>query len=179
MTRLSFALLPLLVLAACGDAPEPQETPLETDAVDDAFVGTYALYAVDDKPLPGNVGQENGCQVQLSDGNLKLSDDAFYKLDVLARTVCEDENDEANTIDRTTSEGPFVVEGSEIRFSKEVVDDTEVEEEGAETDEAEPEEEEVPDLFNADAFAGTGVLRDTLLTVQLTDDLTTLTFVKE
>ena len=55
MTRFAFALLPALLLAACGTEEPPetvQETPLEAAAVPDSVAGTYALYAVDGAPLP-------------------------------------------------------------------------------------------------------------------------------
>ncbi len=205
MTRFALCLLPLLALAACGpdtDAPPAvKEIPLDEDAVPDSVAGTYTLYAVNEAPLPGRVGERDGCEVDLTEGTIKLGTDALYTLDVLSRTVCEDENDEANMIDRATSEGPFVmgrfeadslaarVDSLEIRFSREITRDEEPEEaDGTAADDpaaddpdavAEAEDEAQPDLFDAAAFEGTGVLRDTLLTVRLADDATTLTFVKE
>lgn len=175
---LLLALLPLLVLAACrtgestDEPPEAaQETPAEAAATTDDVAGTYRLVEVDDAPLPGAVGYVDECAVELTEGRLDLKGDATYALDVLARAVCDpDESAEAQMHDRAMSEGPYTVEGAELRFGPEV---TRVDEDGA--DEA----GEGEDLFNTAAFAGRGSVRDTLLTVYLTDDLTTLTFVRE
>ena len=197
MTRTALCLLPLLVLAACGpdEAPAPVPVVVDEAAVPDSIVGLYNLYAVDEAPLPGRVGERDGCQVDLTEGTITLGTNAFYTLDVLSRTVCEDENDEANRIDRATSEGPFVLEAAgvdtlSLRFSREVAEAEETEAasddgaadgeaSGEASDEAEAEAEKEPDLFDAAAFAGTGVLRDTLLTIRLADDATTLTFVRD
>lgn len=174
------ALLPLLALAACrpseptDEPPESvQETPLEAAAVADSVAGTYRLHAVNGEPLPGAVGQEDECEVQLSEGRLTLGTDALYSLDVLARAVCgSDEDEEAQMVDRALGEGPFVVEGFEVRFGPEVTRVDEDEDDAAVATEAD-------DLFDTATFAGIGTIRDTLLTVRLSDDFTTLTFAKE
>lgn len=168
---LRFALPVLLFLAACGGADEPpdpaQDAPAEPAATMDSVAGTYRLWQVDDAPLPGAVGSVDECAVELTEGRLRLNPNATYKLDVLARAVCDpDEEAGAAMVDRALSEGPYTVSGSEIRFGSEV---TRIYDE---------EDEPEPDLFNTAAFAGEGTLSDTLLIVHLTDDLTTLTFVK-
>ena len=169
-------LLPLLVLAACrtdestDEPPETvQETPTEAAATADDVAGTYRLLEVDDAPLPGAVGYVDECAVQLTEGRLELKGDATYALDVLARAVCDPDADaDAQMLDRAMSEGPYTVEGAELRFGPEV---TRVEEDGAEEGEE--------DLFDTATFAGRGSVRDTLLSVVLSDDVTTLTFVRE
>lgn len=170
-------LSPLLVLlTACRpsettDAPPEsvQETPLEAAVTADSVAGTYRLWQVDEAPLPGAVGYVDECAVQLTEGKLDLKADATYTLDVLARAVCDpDDESGAEMVDRAMSEGPYTLEGFEVRFGPDV---TRVHEEAGGEGE--------PDLFDTAAFAGEGTLRDTLLTVRLTDDLTTLTFVKE
>lgn len=167
---LRFALPVLLLLAACGGAEEPpapaQDTP-EPVATADAVAGTYHLWQIDDAPLPGAVGYVDECAVELTEGRLRLAPDGTYELDVLARAVCDpDEEAGAAMVDRAMSEGPYAVAGSGLRFGAEV---TRIYDEEAERE---------PDLFNTAAFAGEATLRDTLLTVPLTDGLTTLTFVK-
>ena len=178
MRRLPLLALPfLLALAACrpsettDEPPESiQETPLEAAVTTDSLAGTYRLWQVDEAPLPGAVGYVDECAVELTEGHLDLKADATYTLDVLARAVCDpDEEAGAEMVDRAMSEGPYTVEGFEVRFGPDV---TRIHEEDAEG-------EDEPDLFNTAAFAGTGALRDTVLTVRLTDDLTTLTFVRE
>lgn len=174
--RCLLLLFPLL-LAACrpsentDEPPESvQETPLEAAVTSDDVAGTYRLWQVDEAPLPGAVGYVDECAVQLTEGTLDLKGDATYTLDVLARAVCDpDAEAGAMDVDRAIVEGSYTLEGFEVRFGEEV---THVDEDG--DDEAEDE-----DLFNTDAFAGEGTVRDSLLTVRLTDDLTTLTFVKD
>ena len=195
---LALALLLTLSLAACRpdestqEPPESvQETPAEAAVSTEAVAGTYRLIAVNENPLPGRAGAVDECEVQLSEGRLTLDADATYDLDLLARAVCDEEEDEeAQMMDRATSEGVYTVEGFELRFGPSVT-------------EAEPEEyeesargnsvggsaaeelagEEIlprePELYDAEQFAGLGVLRDSLLTVRLDDDLTTFSFVKE
>lgn len=191
--RLCFALLLTFALAACGtdeSTQEPpasvQETPAEGAVSTEAVAGTYRLVAINENPLPSRVGQMDECEVQLSEGRLKLDADAKYKLDVLARAVCDPEEDEeAQMMDRATSEGPYTVEGFELRFNTAVTVMDETEDDGAEEavedaiDETDAEANETPELYDAEQFAGVGTLRDTLLTVRLPDDLTTLSFVKE
>ncbi len=172
-------LLPLLALAACGrgteDPPESvHESPVEAAVVPKEVVGTYRLVAVNDEPLPHGVGMADECEVQLSRGTLMLGADALYDLDVLARAVCGDGEDDAYTMDRASSEGPFTVEGFEVRFNQAV---TRVDEEEGFDDDQE-EDVPMPDLYDASAFAGTGTLRDGTLTVRV-DDLTTFTFERE
>jgi hypothetical protein len=191
-------LLPLLLAACRPDEPtqEPpesaQESPQEAAVSTEAVAGTYALVAVNDEPLPGAVGAMDECEVQLAEGTLDLSADAEYALDLLARAVCDDEEDDlAQLMDRATSEGPYTVEGFEVRFGPAVTDpdpeafEDRVSEELTEDDledareDALDEVEEGPELYDAEAFAGRGTLRDSLLTVRLDDGLTTLSFVKE
>lgn len=168
---LRYALPVLLLLAACGGTDEPpapavQDAP-EPVVTADAAAGAYHLWQIDDAPLPGAVGYVDECAVELTEGRLRLSPDGTYELDVLARAVCDpDEEAGAAMVDRAMSEGPYAVSGSGIRFGSEV---TRIYDEEAERE---------PDLFNTAAFAGEATLRDTLLTVPLTDGLTTLTFVK-
>ena len=196
--RLALSALALLLLfSACrsdDSAQEPtegaQEAPIEAAAVAEEMVGTWTLTAVNDEPLPGTVGSDEGCAVQLSEGTIELGVDALYELDVLARATCGD--DEAERMDRATAVGPFRVQGFELFFNDEVTraDHTawqdRVTEEIIEREEEELEEEaeegaaeDTPDLYDTESFVGTGVVRDTLLTVRLSDDLTTLTFVKD
>ncbi len=192
MLRLPLFLVLLLALAACSagteEPPESvQESPIEAAVVPEAVVGTYRLVAINDEPLPHGVGTADECEVQLSKGTLLLGADALYDLDVLARAVCG-EDGEAQRIDRATSEGPFTVEGFEVRFNRAVTEaDPEAWEDRASEELAESEmeddleddlEEEEPDLYDAALFAGRGTLRDTTLTVRV-DDLTTFTFVRE
>lgn len=183
MRRALFVVLPFLLLIACGPGPEApadsdQETPGDVTAVPDSVVGTYRLVAVDDEPLPGGVGMVDECEVQLSRGTITLGDDARYTLDVLARALCDaDEPEEAQIVDRATSEGPFTVDSVEIRFISALMEA----ESAADTpdDEGEEDEEmEEPDLYDAALFSGTGTLRDTTLTVRI-DEATTLTFTRE
>jgi hypothetical protein len=126
--------------------------------------------------------------VQLSEGHLTLDADATYDLDVLARAVCDAEEDaEAQLMDRATSEGVYTVEGFELRFGPAVTPVEEgayedrLSEELVEDDleEATEDADATPELYDAGQFAGLGVLRDSLLTVRLDDELTTLSFVKE
>ncbi len=176
----AFVLVPLLALAACRTdestqaPPESvQEAPEEAAASTEAVAGADHLAAVDDEPLPGGVGMVDECEVQLSEGRIDLGADARYRLDLLARAVCDDEEDEeAQLMDRATSEGPYTVEGFEVRFGAAVTRGAEEEAEGEG-------EAAMPPLYDASAFAGRGTLRDSLLTVRLDDGLTTLSFVKE
>lgn len=145
----------------------------------DSVLGTYRLIAVDDEPLPGGVGMVDECEVQLSRGSITLRDDARYKLDVLARAMCdEDEPEEAQMMDRATSEGPFTVDSVAIRFISAIEEADSMADEPETEEGMEDEEMEEPDLFDAALFSGTGTLRDTMLTVRL-DDVTTLTFARE
>ncbi len=179
---LSLALL-LPLTAACGPGTEEppesvQETPMEAAVVPDDVVGTYRLVGVNGEPLPRGVGSVDECEVQLSRGTILLGADARYTLDVLARAVC-DADEEAQRLDRSTSEGPFTVEGFDIRFNSAVTEVVEDEESEMGEDELlEDEEMEEPDLFDASLFAGTGTLRDSTLTI-LVDELTTFTFARE
>ncbi len=193
---LALALVLTLTLAACRpDEPtqEPpesvQETPAEAAVSTEAVAGTYRLVGINENPLPGRVGAMDECEVQLSEGRLTLDADATYDLDVLARAVCDAEEDaEAQLMDRATSEGVYTVQGFELRFgpavtpvneedfedrlSEEVIED--------DIDEAMEEADATPELYDAEEqFAGVGVLRDSLLTVRLDDQATTLSFVKE
>lgn len=190
-------MLPLLLTACGADEPtqEPpesvQESPEEAAVSTEAVAGTYALVAVNEQPLPGAVGTMDECEVQLSEGTLELSADAEYALDLLARAVCDaEEDEEAQLMDRATSEGPYTVEGFEVRFGPAVTDadpeawEDRASEELTEDDiedevEEEVEDVETPELYDASQFAGMGTLRDSLLTVRLDDGLTTLSFVKE
>ena len=191
-------MLPLLLGACRPDEPtrEPpdsvQESPDEAAVSTESVAGTYALVAVNDEPLPGAVSTADGCEVQLAEGTLDLGADAEYALDVLARAVCDPEEDEeAQLMDRATSEGPYTVEGFEVRFGSAVTDadleawEDRLSEEYTEDDVEEATEDvvgedvETPELYDATTFAGMGVLRDSLLTVRLEDGLTTLSFVKE
>ena len=176
----AFVLVPLLALAACRtdestqEPPESvQESPEEAAVSTEAVAGTYRLVDVNGEPLPGGVGMVDECEVQLSEGRIDLGADARYRLDLLARAACDDEEDEeVQLMDRATSEGPYTVEGFEVRFGPAV---TRVTEEEAEAEG----EAAMPALYDASAFAGWGTLRDSLLTVRLEDGLTTLSFVKE
>jgi hypothetical protein len=191
-------MLPLLIAACRPDesTQEPpdsvQESAAEAAVSTDAVAGTYALVAVNDEPLPGAVagadGVAAGCEVQLAGGTLDLGADAEYALDVLARAACDDER--AELMDRATSEGPYTVEGFELRFGTAVTDadyaawEDRVSEELVEDDLEDAREDALgedaaEELYDAGAFAGRGTLRDSLLTVRLDDGLTTLSFVKE
>lgn len=180
------ALVLTLALAACGTDTPTQEPPDSAQdslaASADAVTGTYRLHAINETPLPGRIGSVDECEVQLSEGRLTLDADASYKLDVLARAVCDEEEDEeAQMMDRATGEGPYTVQGFELRFSPApVASDDEVDPSAALDEDAMDEAADgTPELYNAKQFAGTGTLRDTLLTVRLADDATTLSFVKE
>ncbi|MEM1041140.1 MAG: hypothetical protein AAGI91_00780 [Bacteroidota bacterium] len=186
MRTAALLLLPVL-LAACRpvegtqEPPESvQESPAEAAVVPDDVVGTYRLVAVNEEALPGGVGAVDECEVQLSRGTITLRADARYELDVLARAVCDpDEPEDAQMVDRATSEGPFTVEGSDIRFNSAVTEIIEDEEnEMGEDEMLDDEEPEEPDLFDASLFAGTGSVSTSTLTI-LVDGLTTLTFERE
>ena len=192
---LALALVLTLALAACRpeeptqEPPESvQETPAEAAVSTEAVAGTYRLVAVNETPLPARASAVDECEVQLSEGRLTLTADAAYDLDVLARAVCDAEEDaEAQLMDRAMSEGVYTVQGFELRFgpavtpveegafedrlSEEVIED--------DLEEATEDADATPELYDAGQFAGTGVLRDSLLTVRLDDELTTLSFVKE
>jgi hypothetical protein len=193
--RSCLALALTLSLAACGtdestqEPPESvQETPTEAAVSTEAVAGTYRLVAVNEEPLPARAGAVDECEVQLSEGSLTLTADAEYDLDVLARAVCDaEEDEEAQMMDRATSEGVYTVQGFELRFGPAVtpVEEGAYEDRLAEElveddlEEAMEDADATPELYDAGQFAGTGVLRDSLLTVRLDDELTTLSFVKE
>lgn len=193
--RSCFALVLILSLplAACRpdestqEPPESvQETPEEMAVTTDEVAGTYRLVAVNEEPLPSRVGAVDECEVQLTEGRLQLGADANYALDVLARAVCDAEEDaEAQLMDRATSEGPYTVQGFEVRFGLAVTPVNEgayedrLSEEVVEDDPQATEELEAHELYDATQFTGVGALRDSLLTVRLEDGLTTLSFVKE
>lgn len=199
LAPLAVVLVPLLALAACRpdestqEPPESvQESPDEAAVSTEAVAGTYRLVAVNDEPLPGGVGMVDECEVQLSEGAIELTADADYHLDLLARAVCdEEEAEEAQLMDRATSEGPYTVEGFEVRFgpavtraNEEAWEDRAAEElteseREEEMEEAMAGEPATPELYDASTFAGRGTLRDSLLTVRLEDGLTTLSFMKE
>lgn len=201
-------ILPLL-LGACrpeestSEPPESvQETPEEAAVSTEAVAGTYRLVAVNEDPLPGGVGTMDECAVVLAEGTLALGADADYVLDMLAVADCGDD-DPAPLTERTVAEGPYTVEGFEVRFGSAVTDadpaayEDRVSEEmvggsaaeqlaGGEVDEGEMEGEvetmeegAMPALFDVSDFAATGTLRDSLLTLRLDETLTTLSFVKE
>jgi hypothetical protein len=201
-------ILPLL-LGACRpeegtqEPPESvQETPEEAAVSTEAVAGSYRLVAVNDESLPGGVGTMDECAVALADGVLDLDADADYTLGLLAFADCGDD-DPAPLTERSVVEGPYTVEGFEVRFGAAVTDadpaafEDRLSEElvggsaaeqltGEEVDEGEMEGEDetveegaMPALFDISEFAATGVLRDSLLTVRLDEGLTTLSFVKE
>lgn len=203
-----FLILPLL-LGACrpeestSEPPESvQETPEEAAVSTEAVAGAYRLVAVNEDPLPGGVGTMDECAVVLTEGTLALGADADYVLDVVAAADCGDD-DPAPLTERAVAEGPYTVEGFEVRFGAAVTDadlaayEDRVSEEmvgesageqlaGEEVDEGEMdgeaeamEEGTMPALFDVSDFAATGTLRDSLLTLRLDETLTTLSFVKE
>ena len=209
--RSSFAVLLILplLLGACRpeegtqEPPESvQETPEEAAVSTEAVAGSYRLVAVNDEPLPGGVGTMDECEVVLTEGALALGAEADYVLDVVATADCGDD-DPAPLAERSVAEGPYTVEGFEVRFGAAVTDadpaafEDRLSEEGVggsaaeqlvgeEVDEGEMEGEDetmeegtMPALFDLSDFAATGVLRDSLLTVRLDESLTTLSFTKE
>lgn len=208
-SRLATLLILPLLLGACRpeestqEPPESvQETPEEAAVSTEAVAGTYRLVAVNEDPLPGGVGTMDECAVVLTEGMLALGAEADYVFDVLAATDCGDD-DPAPLTERAVSEGPYTVEGFEVRFgsavteadpaafedrlSEEAVGGSAAEQlAGEEVDEGEMndegeimEESAMPALFDVSDFAATGVLRDSLLTIRLDESLTTLSFVKE
>ena len=178
-----------LALAACGaDTATPESPDAAQEALAEAgaesVAGTYRLLAINEKPLPSRIGAVDECEVQLSEGRLTLDADATYELDVLARAVCDEEEDEeAQLMDRATGKGPFTVQGSELRFSPAPVETEDEEDNDAsaeqQAEDAMDEADAMPELYDAKQFAGMGMIRDTLLTIRLADDATTLSFVKE
>ncbi len=191
MSRLrpTLLLLSLLSFAACGPSTEEPPAPVPASAHEaaDAVAGAYRLVSVNEVPLPSRIGMVDECEVQLTKGTLTLDAAAGYNLDVLARAVCDEEEDsEAQIMDRATSRGPYTVQGFEIRFSPALVEAEGVEEGQTSEELAEDmleedleESVETPELYDATQFAGVGTIRDSLLTVRLADDLTTLSFVRK
>lgn len=178
MNRLvSLALVPLL-LAACrpSEQTEPppetvQESPAEAAATAPDVVGTYRLAAVGDEPLPALAGQVDECALMLTGGTLRLGADARFDLALETRADCGDDELDPPA-ERVTHEGPYAVAGFDIRFGEET---TRAGQPG------DPESADATDetLLSAERFAGDGSIRDSVITLRTSDDLTTFTFVRE
>lgn len=196
-SRLTLVLILPLLLAACRpeestqEPPESvQETPEEAAVTTEAVTGTYRLVAVNEEALPSGVGMMDECEVVLTGGLLDLGADADYTLGLLSAADCGDD-DPAPLTERVIAAGPYTVEGFEIRFGDAVTDAAPAEFEDRLSEEAvggsaaeqlmdeDIEEDAMPALFDIEGFSASGVLRDSLLTIRLPEDLTTLSFEKQ
>ncbi len=194
MRRL-LVLLPLLLLAACRPAEGTEdpplsavETPAEAAQGSADVAGTYRLVGLDDNVLPALVGQMDECAVMLGEGTLTLDAEGAYRLALLAMAVCGDDEEPADT-ERVLKQGPYTLEGADIRFGDMV---TEIGGDGLTADEdADPinTENELltpdsdamddePELFSPERFSGDGTVRGDEVSITL-DDLSTLRFVRQ
>jgi len=126
--RILCLLVMVPLLAACRPAT-PSQTPHtevrltyeEAAGGSSDVAGTYGLVAFDGAGLPALAAAEGGCRVELTDGELDLTEDGRYRLRLAARSVCNGEVEDHGPGDDVSVEGLFALEGFQLRFGDWVI----------------------------------------------------------